>query len=163
MPLIEKDAIASTAALTYARLLRENHDLIAQGKGDSAEAEALADRMDAPWYAMTVDEQLRMRGLSADLYALREGGPKRIEMSSEQLAAWQKRAKEAKRQSDSCDVAAALAFFREPIPLTLPRHIIPFLQARCWEKLGDPETADIFLREAERTVAEQLEAVQASA
>ena len=157
MPLIEKDVTTSTAVLTYARLLRKNHDLIAQGKGDSPEAEALADRMDAPWYAMTADEQRRMRGLSADLYALQEGGPKRIEMSSDQLAAWQRSAKEAKRQSASFEVDAALVFFREPIPSTLPRHIIPFLQAKCWEKLGDLDTAVVFMREAERTVAEQLE------
>ena len=39
-------------ALMYARLLRENDDLIVQGKGDSTEAETLADRMDGSWYAM---------------------------------------------------------------------------------------------------------------
>ena len=62
-------------ALAYARLLIEMHRLIGEGKGDGEEAEALAERMDAPWYAMTTQEQTRMRGLSADLHALRGGGP----------------------------------------------------------------------------------------
>ena len=50
--------------------------------------------MDAPWYAMTAAEQERMRGLSADLYALREGGPKRVPMSRQELSQWQDRARQ---------------------------------------------------------------------
>ncbi len=59
MPVAENQELASTAVLTYARLVRELHDLIARGLGDSPEAEALAEHMDAPWYAMTDQEQRR--------------------------------------------------------------------------------------------------------
>ncbi len=158
MPTLEATALAAPMP-TYARLLRESHALIAQGKGDSSEAEALAERMDQPWYAMTADEQDRMRGLSADLNALLEGGPKRVTMSPEQRAAWESKAQAAVMQLESGAIDAALAFLRQPIPATLPPHFIPVLQARCWVHLGDPETALVFLQEAERASSEVTQAV----
>lgn len=150
MPAVDTQKNTQSPVLSYARLLRQSHELIAQDKGDSPEAEALADLMDSPWAALTAQEQRRMRGLSTDLYALREGGPKRIEMSPDQLAAWQQVAKEANMRSELGDVDALLDFLRQPVPSNLPRHIVPFLQARCWEKWGDLETALVFMKEAER-------------
>src|SRR5258708_38149147 len=109
----EADALSTQPpVLAYARLLTEMHRLIREGKGDSEEAEALADRMDAPWYAMTAQEQARMRGLSADLHALREGGPKRADMTPEQLATWQHDAGEAYTGGETADGDAALNFPR---------------------------------------------------
>src|SRR5262245_23804635 len=136
--------------LAYARLLRQVHALIAQGKGDTDEADALADLMDAPWYAMTPAEQARMRGLSADLYGLSEGGPKQVDMTQEQFTEWQRAARDAYASSGAGEVDAALNFLRRPVPSGLPRHVIPFLQARCWEKLGDLDTALVFMKEADR-------------
>jgi tetratricopeptide (TPR) repeat protein len=150
MPTVATAPVTEPPVLMYARLLRDVHALIAQEKGDTDEAEALADRMDAPWYAMSPKEQERMRGLSADLYALREGGTKRVVMSAEQLQEWQREAREAYARHDTGDVDGTLAFLRRPSPASLPGHVIPFLQARCWEKLGDLETALVFMKEAER-------------
>jgi hypothetical protein len=59
--------------IAYGELLTEMHRLINIGKGDSSEAEALADRMDAPWHAMNATEQARMRVLAAELNARRGG------------------------------------------------------------------------------------------
>ena len=61
-------------AIAYARLLIESHRLICEGKADGPEMESLTEKMDTSWYAMTAQEQARMRGLSADLHALGEGG-----------------------------------------------------------------------------------------
>lgn len=55
------------AVVTYERLMRQVHALIDQGKGDSEEAEDLAELLDHPWYAMTDEEQQRMRNLSAQI------------------------------------------------------------------------------------------------
>ena len=44
---------------------------------------------------MTHQEQDRMRGLAADLNALKEGGPKRVDMTPEQIAEWQRAARMA--------------------------------------------------------------------
>lgn len=155
MPAIDTDATTLPPALIYARLLRQSHELLSQNKGDTPEAEALAEQMDQPWYALTAQEQRRMRGLSADLHALREGGPKRIEMAPEQFAAWQRDARDAYARAELGDADALLDFLRQPVPSNLPRHIVPFLQARCWEELGDLETALIFMKEAERDEPEQ--------
>jgi tetratricopeptide (TPR) repeat protein len=155
VPVIDKEETTSTPMLDYARLLRESHTLIVQGRGDSPEAEALAERMDQPWYAMTPEEQQRMRGLSADLNALLEGGPKRVEMSAEKLAEWQRTLADAWKQSELGEIDNALTALRQPIPAKVPPHVIPFLQARCWERLGDLETAILFMKEAERADPEQ--------
>lgn len=57
----------------YARLLGKLHELITQGEGDSAEADAIRDEMDGPWYALTEQERERLNGLSEDLSAGAEG------------------------------------------------------------------------------------------
>ncbi len=150
MPTEANGPAPQTPVFVYSHLLMGVHNLIAQGKGDTEEAEAIADQMDAPWGAMTPQEQGRMRGLAADLYALREGGPKRVDMDGGQLAKWQAAAKEAHSRLEKGEVDETLEFLRRPVPAALPGYIIPFLQARCWEKLGDLETALVFRKEAER-------------
>ncbi|MGH7172842.1 MAG: hypothetical protein ACRELG_21385, partial [Gemmataceae bacterium] len=149
MPAIDTELMTLPPALLYARLLRQSHELVARNKGDTPEAEALAEQMDQPWYALTAQEQRRMRGLSADLHALREGGMKQVEMTPDQLAVWQHDGREAFERSELGDVDALLDFLRQPIPSKLPRHIVSFLQARSWEKLGDLETALVFMKEAD--------------
>jgi tetratricopeptide (TPR) repeat protein len=106
--------------------------------------------MDGPWHAMTAQEQARMRGLSADLHALRDGGPERVEMTPAEVAAWHQSAKEAYAGGEAGDLDTALAFWRQPSPSKLPPQIVPFLQARAWEKLGDLETALVFMTQAFR-------------
>jgi tetratricopeptide (TPR) repeat protein len=147
---IENGLSTAPPVLAYAAMLRKNDQLIAAGNGDGEEAALLADDMDGPWYAMTDDERDRMRGLSADLYALREGGPKRIEMSDEEQAKWQQARRDAHARLEIGDVDAALSSLRLPIPSNVENYNVPFLQARCWEKLGDFDTALEFMKEAER-------------
>ncbi len=137
-------------ARAYARLLLRLHSIIAEGRGDSDEAASISDEMDAPWYAMTRQEQERMRGLSRDLYALAEGGPKPVDMSPAERQDYSARATAAFAALTEGDNDSALKFLRESIPRNLPRSVIPFLQARCWERLGDLEVALVFMKEAER-------------
>jgi len=155
MSISYTNGAATSPTLAYARLLLQNHQLIAQNKGDSPEAEALAERMDRPWLALSAQEQHHMRGLCADLHALRAGGPKRVEMSPDRVAAWQQSARDAYSRSELGDADALLDFLRQPIPSNLPRHIVPFLQAKGWETLSDVETALVFMKEAERHEVEQ--------
>lgn len=150
MSAIDTEIMNLPPALLYAHLLRQVHELLAQNTGDSPEAEALAEQMDSPWHALSDQEQRHLRGLSADLHALREGGAKSREMSPDRFAAWQREAKDAYVRSELGEPDILLNFLRKPIPSNLPRHIVPFLQAGCWEKLGDPQTALVFLKEAER-------------
>jgi tetratricopeptide (TPR) repeat protein len=144
------ETVVEPPVRVYARLLRDVHSLIRQGKGDTAEAESLADEMDGPWYSMSDQEQKRMRGLSQDLYAIAEGGAKQIDMSEEEAAKWREEAKATWLRKSTGDIDAALSFLRQPFPNSVPQYTIPFLQAICWRDLGDLETALIFMKESER-------------
>ena len=148
-------------ASTYAQLLRAMHQLIREGKGDSEQAETLADQMDVPWRAMTAQEQSRLRGLASDLHTLSEGGPKRVDMTREQVAIWKSELSEALKCFEAGDLDPALNFLSRPVPSYLPSQLIPFLQARCWEKLGDLETALEFVKEADRFDPEELTSILA--
>lgn len=61
--------------LAMVRGTRELHQLLAQGKDDSAEADAIRDRTDGPWQALSEVERSRVRNLSEDLYSLTEPSP----------------------------------------------------------------------------------------
>lgn len=49
----------------YERLLHEHQRLLKENR--EADADALTDRMDAPWYLMTEEERERARDLAARL------------------------------------------------------------------------------------------------
>src|SRR5437764_843362 len=107
---------SNTPALESARLLRELHTLFIQGKEEGDEADAIRNEMETPWYGMTSQERKRMRGLSADLYALAEGGPPRVAMSAQELLTWQIEARKLKEQFDKGDIDALLTLLRKPTP-----------------------------------------------
>ncbi len=71
---IENRPNAETASRVYAELLGRQHELIANGQGDSEEAERLADAMDRPWQLLSEGERLSMRQLSAALYQQAKSG-----------------------------------------------------------------------------------------
>ena len=52
----------------YEALLKQLHELDLAGKSESEEADALRDRMDAPWYALSVPEQDQLGAISVRLY-----------------------------------------------------------------------------------------------
>src|ERR1017187_4762669 len=91
---------SKTPILESARLLRDLHALFAHSKEESEEADAIREQMEGPWYAMTPQERELMRGLSADLYSVVDGGPPRVAMSSPELQTWQIEARELKAQFD---------------------------------------------------------------
>jgi hypothetical protein len=148
--------------LEYARHLRALHALDVQGKHNSDEADAVRDQMDAPWDAMTSEEEERMRWLSEDLYVVAEGGPPCEAMTENELNAWKQELEQHKNRYLQGDVDAWLAFWRKPrpsnfpAPIGIPLVVIRFFQAQCWENLGDPETAAFFRKAAENLVLEQL-------
>jgi hypothetical protein len=133
-------------AKAYARLLVQLHGLLAEGKGDTDEADAIRDQMDGPGYALTADEDARLGGLSEDLYALAEGGAKPNTASSGEKVQWANELKEAHAEQNWDRV---LELLRRPLHES-PPGMIPFMQARCWEKLGYLEIALLFIQESAR-------------
>jgi tetratricopeptide (TPR) repeat protein len=115
--------------------------------------------MEEPWDQMTEREQERMRGLSEDLYAIEDGGAKQVPMSPGDRASWASDARTAFAAYQDGDCDSTLAFLRRPAPEGMPRHAVPFMQARCWERLGEPDVAVVFMKESERHDPEQADSV----
>ena len=128
--------------VTYEKLLIELHRLIAEGKGDDEEADAIRDQMDGPWYRLSREEDDRMSGLSADLYMLQDNEVyEPYEGTQEQLrsdlnAAWERG-----------DYEAALGFLRKGTPFLTPERVA-YLRGRCYAALGHLDTALLFMRYA---------------
>src|SRR5262249_38530517 len=133
------ETAAEPAVRTYARLLHQLHRFIAEGTGDSDEADIVRDEMDAPWYAMTKVEQERVGGLSEDLYALAGISAKPLPLSPTERSRWEQDIRNA-RDSENWD--QMLKLLRCP-PADMPSAAVAFMQAQCWESLGDLETARV--------------------
>ncbi len=145
---MQDNSISSAAALEYARLLRQLHQLIKEHKDESAEGEAIRERMEPLWHAMTPAERERARGLSADLHALSENGARAIVAEADKVHEWAEAARRFVTQFQAGEIDAALAFLRKPPPPSIPQHFIVFLRSLCWERLGDRETAALFAQAA---------------
>jgi hypothetical protein len=139
-------ATDNAPAHAYGRFLLRLHELIAKGKGDDPEADAVRDQMDAPWHALTQAEQDRVGGLSEDLYALGEHNPRSTKMSADERRNW---GQEFRAAFGAGEWDQALVLLRRP-PDDVPADHIAFFQADCWEHLGCPEVALWFMRSATR-------------
>src|SRR5262245_56401387 len=102
--------------VAYAKHLLALHLLNSEGKGDDETAEALADEMDAIWHSMTPLEQVRMRGLAADLNVLQEGSPHKVITTEAEDQEWQKGVKELFPQIRISNPDKTLKLLRGPIP-----------------------------------------------
>jgi hypothetical protein len=134
-------------ARTYARFLRQLHALIAEGKGDSSEAEALSEQMDDSAKELTAEERDRLSGLSEDFYALAEGAGQPVALSPPEIRRWDEQFRQA---SEAGDWDRLLRFLRHAPREALTLDAVRSLQAECWERLGDRETALVFMQEAAR-------------
>jgi tetratricopeptide (TPR) repeat protein len=127
-------------------------NIVLAATGDTPKAETLRAALGTIWQGTTNHERERMRGLAEDLDVLAQGGPKIIQMSPSDVVAW---GAEARAIRDLVlvgqDLDKALAFLRRPHPpIKAAPDVIPWLQAKCWEQLGDDETALLFYWEATR-------------
>src|SRR5713101_5688082 len=143
--MIVHSNIGESPAHKYAHLLLELHQLFAEGKEETEEAEAIRDLMDSPWNDLGQPDRDRLNGLSEDLYAFGESRSKSNAMSMKEnmeLGA------EIQRGFLANNWDRTLHLLRAGPPA--PPGMIPFMQARCWEKLGYLEVALVFAQQAER-------------
>ncbi len=128
----------------YVSLLRRLHRLFTDGNGDSAEADALRNEMDAPWHELTEEERGTVSGLAADLNAIRRGavssGKSREELLQENEPALA-RAYQAGEWFEVLKHLRRLAATKKPADVS-------YLRGRAWSKLLDDETALLFFQHA---------------
>ena len=126
----------------YETLLKELHRLIAEGKGDDDEADAVRDEMEMPERNLIQQEIMRLNGLSADLYMLQDDEVYELyEGTQEQLrealnTAW-----------EHGEWETVLALLRKGTPFLTPDRVA-YLRGRCYAALGHLETALVFMRYA---------------
>ncbi len=128
----------------YEAQLRQLHDLVAAGLGDSPEAEALREEMEAPERMLGAAELEHLNGLSADLYSLTDDEiyePEPVCRTADELraaiqVAWANR-----------DWPRLLKLLREGQSGLSPDQVA-FLRAQAYDALGHPETALLFQQKA---------------
>jgi len=122
----------TSALAAYADLLLKLHQLIADGKGDAEESDALRDHMDVYWKSLDVEELEIVRQLSADLngiYDERNSLHPRADYYSDKLAL------EMAKAHDSGNYLRALKLLTErPQEISFGRAAI--LRGMSYRELG---------------------------
>ncbi|MFI5457621.1 MAG: hypothetical protein ACHRXM_19435 [Isosphaerales bacterium] len=134
----------SASFLATVRGLRELHQLTAEGRLDSREADAVRDATDAPWEALTEAEKKRVSGLSEDLYSVTDLAPTAVKELNPQAQARLVDIYQA-RQSGEWD--RVLELLRR-WGAHLDPSMLSYLRGSTWLEAGDPATAAIFYEHA---------------
>jgi hypothetical protein len=134
----------SEAYVEYTRLLRQLHAMIRRGEGDTEKADELRDAMDGPWSRLKEEELVRVRGLGADLNTIgtatdRDEDPERTRDFDDEFVS-------AQRASDWDRVLSVM----RSCPTAFPEASSAYLRGVFWARVGDLETALVFLDEAVR-------------
>jgi tetratricopeptide (TPR) repeat protein len=127
------ESSSSSHYFRFQELLKKLQDLMAAGEGDSPAGDSVRDEMDALWPQLTEEEGRRLRGLSADLYALSGEEIPRTTTSQKTRDELPLRIKEA-FEGERFDEVLDLLRFR---PEFLPGHAVAYLRGRCWLELDD--------------------------
>jgi tetratricopeptide (TPR) repeat protein len=126
---------------------------MAEGQGESAEAETVREGMFDSWRLLTAEEVARLDGLSADLYMLTEeeffvktdpAERTRARLGPRLRTAWQRR-----------DWDEVLALLRTD-PDFLDRAQLAYLRGRCWAEFGHHDVALLFFDYAARLKPENV-------
>lgn len=131
--------------LAMVRGTRELHQLLAAGKEDSPEADAIRDATDGSWEALSEVERNRVRNLSEDLYSLAEPPPDALPMNP-QAQAGLNEAVEAGQRDEWDRALDLLRRWRAYIDPAL----VSYLRGSIWLEAGDPATAALFFEHASK-------------
>jgi hypothetical protein len=126
----------------YVKLLTKLHFLMAEGNGDTEEADQLRDLMDDPWYQMSPQEVHRAEGLSADLYTLVDPPAPVQHVDQQEIDEFHRLASSALHDKDWDQM---LELLREH-PHPFAADSVAIIRAVCWNNLGDRETSFLFLK-----------------
>jgi tetratricopeptide (TPR) repeat protein len=129
--------------LAMVRGTRELHQLLAAGKEDSPEADAIRDATDGPWESLSEVERNRVRNISEDLYSLVEPPPDAQPMNP-QAQAKLSEAFEANQRGEWDRALDLLRRWRAHFDPAL----VSYLRGSIWLEAGDPGTAALFLEHA---------------
>jgi predicted Zn-dependent protease len=135
----------SPSYLATVRGTLELHRLIAEGKEDSPEAEAIRDASDGLWEALSETERDRARWVAEDLYSLYEEPPAKQEMTREAQAGLNEAyvARERGEWDRALGLLRTWRAYIDPI-------LLSYLRGTIWLEAGDPATAALFFQHAHK-------------
>ena len=136
--------------LAMVRGVRELHRLIADGKEDSPEADAIRDATDGPWGSLSEIERRRVRNLSEDLYSLREPALSQVPPNPKAFSKLVD-ALEARKQGEW---DRALDLLRSWGSFVGDPATVSYVRGEIWLEAGDPATAAVFFEHASELQAE---------
>jgi tetratricopeptide (TPR) repeat protein len=145
MTMPPKPLTMNPSYLAMVRGTRELHQLLAAGKDDSPEADAIRDATDGPWRALSEVERKRVQNLSEDLYSLVESPPAAQPMNP-QAQAKLSEAFEAQKRGEWDRALDLLRRWRTYIDPAL----MSFRRGSIWLEAGDPATAALFFEHASK-------------
>jgi hypothetical protein len=128
----------------YLHLLSDLHTAIREGWDETAEGEALRERMDEPGSRLSREEIASLQGISADFYSLTEEPPREVPPMTAEVLADLELARQAR---ESRDFSQALELLRKCAG-QLPPADLAGLRGRVWLEAGEPALAAIFLQRA---------------
>lgn len=143
--------VNNLAVMEYERLLIQLHELIAEGKGDADDADAVRDEMELPERQLSRAELLLLNGLSADLYMLQDDEIFEARGEGETDAVLESRLRAAWERGEW---DAALRSLRKGLP-SLSREGLATLRAYAYERLGLHESAKRFQQKAAELTLER--------
>jgi len=127
----------------YARLLHQLHQLIRAGADETAEGEALRERMDEPANFLDQEEIECLRGISADFYTLSEP-PWQVQPSPSELWEELQAAIDARDRGDfvrALEIVRKHQRYRDTAEMSA-------LRGSIWLQAGESEIAVDFFRRA---------------
>lgn len=125
--------------------LLQLHRLLAEGKGETEEHEALCESMLESWDLLDTTTRELFRGLSGDLDML--GGTERLETTEESPADLAHEIERAWRGKDFPRVLSLLRKVQRPF---FPADRVAHMRGRCWSELGFHEAAHTFYEHASK-------------
>jgi len=142
--MVRTPSNTDSAFSEYVARLVELHELMSAGQDESEAAEAIRDRMDAPWQRLSAEQVALVDGLSADLYSLEEprSAPPDLSADADEFATFE-------RSIHENDWPAALDVVRRNENRLEP-NVVLYLRGTCWAHLGQPAVAILFLEAANR-------------
>src|SRR5579872_988893 len=119
---------------SYIEALRQLHEFIRSGQGDSEHADALRDNMDTYWEELSPDEIRRVRQMSSDLHMLSTSVGQHNDAGADATR------REVTRAYQSEDWERILLLLHES-PGLYPIYQAHWMRYVCYKNLGETEVA----------------------
>ena len=130
--------------MEYVRLLYDLQVALREGRDETADGEALRERMDEPGGRVSGEEIASLNGISADFYSLTDEPPADVSPITAEVMADLEAALEARKSKDFNKALELLRIYARHIP---PASLA-YLRGRVWLEAGEHPIAAAFLQRA---------------